>query len=301
MIAEVAPARRHVGGLHAFIAGLAPGTRLDGHRHDQPTLVLVVRGAVQVTEGREEFRDTPGVLCLCPPGLSRSIGSDATAEGTECLVITCGARHPVARHAIWKSVGPDRGARYRLGDQGRDLLDAVQGPGGCGSALEATCLALLTELHARGDSCGAAPPWLAQALRALSQSGGRSGACRAVAREIGIHSVHLARVVKRHTGLTVRDYVRSDRVAIAARLLVTTRLPLARIALLSGFADQSHFTREFARRVGHPPSRHPRMARDDVASVQAVDVPGVYLGRVTHSDDLDDPSADGESGQPPSP
>src|SRR4051794_39149221 len=103
MITEVSPARLYAGGLHAFIAGLPPGMRMEGHRHDQPTLVLVVRGAVRVVEDGEEFRDRSGTLCLCGSGLTRTVTSGKT--GADCLVVTCEATHAVARHAIWKSVG----------------------------------------------------------------------------------------------------------------------------------------------------------------------------------------------------
>lgn len=39
----------------------------------------------------------------------------------------------------------------------------------------------------------------------------------------------------------------------ACGLLATTRLPLAEIASLAGYADQSHFSREFKTAIGATP------------------------------------------------
>lgn len=282
MLYEVAPVRRHAGGLHAFIAGLTPGTAIAGHRHDQPTMVLVVRGAVHVDEQGHEFLDTAATLSLCPPGLVRSIRSGAV--GAECLIVTADASHPLARHGIWKTITNSHASRYDLGPLAAVFVDVLQRDTPGSAELEAVCIGLLTALLQRGERLRHAPPWLERALIALELSGGKSGSCRAVARQLGIHAVYLARVVRRHTGLSMRDYVRNARVATAVRLIETTLLPLTRIAHLVGFADQSHFTREFARRIGHVPSAHPRLPSTEVACVQVPDVPGVHLGRVSDQD-----------------
>jgi len=50
----------------------------------------------------------------------------------------------------------------------------------------------------------------------------------------------------------------------AAALVARSNLPLAQIAALIGYADQSHFTHEFARFFGQPPFR----AREDAAFLE---------------------------------
>lgn len=52
---------------------------------------------------------------------------------------------------------------------------------------------------------------------------------------------------------TPQKYLRRLRVRLAARALVTTRQTLAEIADACGFADQSHFTREFRRQFDRTP------------------------------------------------
>lgn len=72
------------------------------------------------------------------------------------------------------------------------------------------------------------------------------------------------------TGLGVRQFCRAFREATGqsphqhllhrrvahAKLLIARRTPLAEVALLCGFADQSQFTRTFARLVGTTPARY---------------------------------------------
>nr|WP_303652657.1 AraC family transcriptional regulator [Paludisphaera mucosa] len=55
---------------------------------------------------------------------------------------------------------------------------------------------------------------------------------------------------------TPQKYLRRLRIRLAARALVTTRQSLAEIAAACGFADQSHFTREFGRWFGRTPREY---------------------------------------------
>jgi AraC family transcriptional regulator len=68
-----------------------------------------------------------------------------------------------------------------------------------------------------------------------------------------VHPVHLSRSFRRHFGLTLTEYVRQGRLARAMVRLSTTDDPMIEIARDVGFADQSHFTREFRRAVGDSP------------------------------------------------
>jgi AraC-like DNA-binding protein len=57
-------------------------------------------------------------------------------------------------------------------------------------------------------------------------------------------------------GLSCRSIVTEARTRAAARWLLESPHSLAEIGFASGFADQSHFTREFARHVGMTPARY---------------------------------------------
>jgi AraC-like DNA-binding protein len=66
---------------------------------------------------------------------------------------------------------------------------------------------------------------------------------------------HFARTFKQSEGTTPHTFVLERRVAKARELLTGTDLPLSEIALLVGFADQSHFTRRFRQTVGVSPGQ----------------------------------------------
>lgn len=64
---------------------------------------------------------------------------------------------------------------------------------------------------------------------------------------------HFIRAFQRSVGLTPHCYVMRCRLSRAQELLVKTDLPLADIALKTGFSDQSHFTNRFRKVTGLPP------------------------------------------------
>jgi AraC family transcriptional regulator len=64
---------------------------------------------------------------------------------------------------------------------------------------------------------------------------------------------HFSRLFKESTGLTPHRYVIERRVQRAEVLLGSSALPIAEIALLCGFANQSHLNRHFKRLLGVSP------------------------------------------------
>jgi transcriptional regulator of acetoin/glycerol metabolism len=85
----------------------------------------------------------------------------------------------------------------------------------------------------------------------------------------GLSAFHFARAFKQSEGTTPHEYLVDRRVAHACALLKETDTPLSEIALASGFADQSHFARQFKKRVGISP----RLFRQSERYRGAVPVP----------------------------
>ena len=65
---------------------------------------------------------------------------------------------------------------------------------------------------------------------------------------------NLSRLFRQHYGLSFQAYLQKLRLEKAAELLVTTRLPIARIASRVGYHDVSRFGQHFKRHHGQTPS-----------------------------------------------
>ncbi|WP_343528954.1 AraC family transcriptional regulator [Sphingomonas sp.] len=79
-----------------------------------------------------------------------------------------------------------------------------------------------------------------------------------LAAEACLSQFHFARLFRDATGLTPHRFVTERRVAVAKERLRAGRLPLAEIALLTGFGSQSNFNRVFKRVAGCSPGQFRR-------------------------------------------
>jgi AraC-like DNA-binding protein len=79
----------------------------------------------------------------------------------------------------------------------------------------------------------------------------------------GLSEPQFARLFSQVTGLPPHRWHLSARIRRAQALLFETNLPLVEVALIVGFADQSHFNKVFRRHVGVSPGAW-RSARADV-------------------------------------
>lgn len=77
----------------------------------------------------------------------------------------------------------------------------------------------------------------------------------------GLSIFHLVRTFKKEVGLSPLAYRDQLRMIEARRLLLAGE-PTSQIGLALGFADQSHFTRQFQRVVGISPQRYARGTAD---------------------------------------
>jgi AraC family transcriptional regulator len=75
---------------------------------------------------------------------------------------------------------------------------------------------------------------------------------------VNVSRFHFNRLFKRTMGVTAIGFVEQCRIHRAQALILESDRPLAEIALETGFADQSHFTRRFHRHVGCTPAAFAR-------------------------------------------
>jgi AraC-like DNA-binding protein len=99
-----------------------------------------------------------------------------------------------------------------------------------------------------------------RAAAALSYIGQAKGETRDAARAIGVSRRGLERAFRIAVGLSPAAYSRLRRIDDCARELRREEAALAAIALEAGYADQSHFCREFKDVVGLSPGAYRRQA-----------------------------------------
>jgi AraC family transcriptional regulator len=129
-------------------------------------------------------------------------------------------------------------------------------------AVECLVLELLIQMNRgrRLPACKPSPALL-RARDFLHETTNGSLQLDQLARQIGMHPVHLSREFHRVFGQTMSDYARGLKVKRAQALLATSDTPLSEISELCGFHDQSHFSRSFKKAVGVTPFTYRKKTR----------------------------------------
>jgi AraC-like DNA-binding protein len=135
------------------------------------------------------------------------------------------------------------------------IPDDADGRRACETAL--LTLAAALRGHGAGALAGAgelAPP-VRRAREWIDADPAAPHALAVLANSCGVSRYQLIRGFAREVGLTPHAYIVQRRLALARRLIRAGQ-PLAEIALLAGFCDQSHLARCFTRQFGVPPRRY---------------------------------------------
>ncbi|HTS37834.1 MAG TPA: AraC family transcriptional regulator [Candidatus Solibacter sp.] len=131
-----------------------------------------------------------------------------------------------------------------------------------GCVLEACVLEIIGALTAFESPAVAresrAPRWFRRVKERLHEEFRGPVRMSELARDAGVHPVHLARVFRKFESRTPGEYQQRLQVRAACELLRDLEWPLAAIAAECGFADQSHLTRIFRRMTGTTPAQFRR-------------------------------------------
>ena len=84
----------------------------------------------------------------------------------------------------------------------------------------------------------------------------------ALAARVGTHEKRLTRAFRAHTGRTVLEFAREERLSHAQRLLAQTRLSIEDVAHAIGFSGAANFTTAFKERFGSTPAAYRQLSRD---------------------------------------
>ncbi|MCL1634214.1 AraC family transcriptional regulator [Luteimonas sp. SX5] len=234
--------REAAGFLLDCLQPTVPERELHRHTHDEAHFVMLLAGRYITSARGGAAECAVGTLIYNPPGTTHR----DRFRGLDGRFFTLSV--PQAAIALCDGLAADGGAR-QLGHRARRFAYAlVQECGRWEHDSDHVAGAVATELLAdaiSSEETHTSPPaWLRLALEWLEDVGG-SPDIATLAAVCGVHPVHLARVFRRHLGCAPAEYARRARLRRAMALLRDTRATVAEIALRCGYADQSHFNRQF--------------------------------------------------------
>lgn len=216
------------------------------HRHAAPFATIVLTGAYV------EVHDTVPEMCRAGTIVVHDAAeehADRFASDTRCLNVEL------------PKVGNTASIRGSLVVDNAALCGAVESLvrtfyGRTDGLAEAVRNVQTALLQRSSEPSRDRPPWLRRVIDEFSWA--QSVPLREAAAIAGVHETHFSRGFHRHIGVTANEYRARARLRLASRLLLTTTLPLAHVALSAGFSDQSHLTRVFSRRLDLSPAAYRR-------------------------------------------
>jgi len=234
--------------------------RLPHHAHELSHFCFVLKGDYKEKIGTRTFERGQTVLVFYPPDVShaeehftngRHFLVEIDSKKLEC-VREYGARlnEPLRLNndgSLWLA------AKMYQEFRNRDSFSAL--------ALESISTELLVASSRQQlqHSERQRPKWLETAKEFLQENFSTPPSLDELATAVGVHPTHLARTFRQFERCTIGDYVRQLRIAHARQKMLTSNEPLVEIALNTGFADQTHFTRSFKRVTGMTPTEFRRV------------------------------------------
>lgn len=253
--------KREVCGFSLLEINYCPGFELSTHAHKQANFCIVLAGGCAEIYRRKTRELTLSSLNFLPAQqphsfkISRSGMRAFSVEIAPQWLKRMREYSLEVEDSVYCSSGPLIQLQTRLYHEFRNIDDASP------LAVEGIALEMLAEASRRQiinkDGNGKTPPyWLKQARGIIHEEFSLHLSLDAIAQEVGVHPVHLARMFRKYYGCSPGEYIRRVRIENACRRMTTTGASLNEIALASGFSDQSHFNRIFKRLKGVTPGEY---------------------------------------------
>ena len=247
--------REQCGAIFTDLRHTAPRT-LPMHSHELAFFALLLDGLYAERYGRRQSQYGPFTLMFRPAGIPHQ--DEIGPRGVRLYEIEI--------RAAWQKRLADCSAAL---DTPRDdigggpllwlamkLFREVQSPSAVDDLAVEGLLAEMLSFAARASrhESGHVPGWLSRIQDKLMAEHCRRLTLDELAREAGVHPVHLSRIFRRSVGEGIGDHIHRLRVRTACERLLDPHASLAEVSFATGFADQSHFTRSFRRITGMTPA-----------------------------------------------
>lgn len=258
----------------------SPGTTLPRHEHASEYVSFLLTGCYDEIALKEQRSCPPGTVIWHPHGevhtdqfhiagavvLDMEIDRVWLDEATQELKLFPGAR--MCRG----------GLAYSLGLQLYRAL-ADRDPGVEDVAIELLSLFFSSVVDRRP------PVWFHRALGLAAVVDEERRSLTSLAREFGVHPVHLAHSFRRFLGCTFSDYVTKLQIRRALELLLIENQAIVDVAYACGFADHAHLSRTFKKVTGLTPRAFRLRARGDAEHTSSIEFAKVNSVQAFECDD----------------
>lgn len=238
------------------------GAPFERQRFNQHVLIWTLAGAGLIRVGTRAFAARPGALVWldtaqhyahgCAPGVAawRYLWLGLHGHGLEALFEALG-------------VGADPLTPARDADgievEMRAAIDRLRAPAPDSAAHNNAAVArlvafLVTARGTRLDATGAADTGMAALAARMRSQLAQVWSIADLAELAHLSAAQLHRRFRAAHGAAPMDWLRHERIHAAKGLLVGTGARIGTIAAACGYADPYHFSRDFARLTGQPPS-----------------------------------------------
>jgi len=247
--------------------------KLPAHAHELPFFAVLLQGDYGERYGRQQKQFGPFSIAFRPAGIPHQ--DEIGPRGVRFFEIEI---RPSWKKRIQDCSGSLDTAHDEYG--GGEMLwlamkvfrETHAPDGDSGLHLESLLAELVDAVACMPrETAKDAPRWLARVVDKLQSDYCERLRLEELAREAGVHPVHLSRVFRRCRGEGIGDYVHRLRIRAACEQMLAPQRSLTEISLETGFADQSHFTRAFRRITGMSPGAFRRLITPSVDYAFAAD------------------------------
>lgn len=240
----------------------APATEPFPHVHDVCELVVFLEVAGSFTAGGHVYPLSPGSIVYVPSMEIHDFTLDAGAKDWVLVQIDA-----ISAEALARQPGLERLARPFCARPGRLLGERIAGIADWVAGLDAAdplapqlakvlVMAIVQSPVIEGEPTArreTSVDRLRPALDRLRRDPAHPATLEEAARLCHLSPAYFSRQFKRTLGMAYGDYVRTHRLHLAARRLLTSGVTVAELAYDLGFSTPSHFSAVFGRRFGVSP------------------------------------------------
>lgn len=247
------------------------------HSHDAYEIYFFVQGSTRLYVEQRCFELTPGDCIVMRPGqMHRCIVTDTAPYERISLYVSSGALRMLSTEdtdleACFRDrICRERGGSIRVSAyeskryvQSADRYVEMRASDGFGSDLMS--LHYLTELllfvdHLFGhsgewDHDDIMPAIVSRAMEYVDEHLTEQISLASMSRSLNYSSKYISLQFKRHTGLSLREYILEQKIGRAKKLLLAGN-SVSDAGEGAGFGDYSNFIRSFKKQVGMPPGRY---------------------------------------------